>query len=98
MAGKIQEVAFEAEKTYSRTDYTALRAYLNKLSVETILHLYYDVDELAEQGIEGTRGLRQFLEAMRDDLIKKTIERDILGRVPTSIEMIWCRIVEKLIR
>lgn len=52
MAGKIQDVAFEAEKTYSRTDYTALRAYLNKLSVETILHLYYDVDELAEQGIE----------------------------------------------
>jgi len=51
MAGKIQDVAFEAEKTYSRTDYTALRAYLNKLSVETILHLYYDVDELAEQGI-----------------------------------------------
>lgn len=73
MAGKIQDVAFEAEKTYSRTDYTALRAYLNKLSVETILHLYYDVDELAEQGIEGTRGLRQYLEAMRDNLIKQVI-------------------------
>ena len=74
MAGRPQEIALAEDRNYSRADYTALRAFLNKISVERILETYYDIDDLADQGIDGTRGLRQYLEAMREDLIKRVCD------------------------
>lgn len=56
---------------YTRVDFTAMRAYLNRIETAQILRLYYNEDDLEDRGIEGTTGLRSYLELMRDDLISR---------------------------
>ena len=53
---------------YNRTDYTALRAYVQKLPVQRIADLYYQEDSPQVQ-----YGLERFLIRMRDDLVGRAI-------------------------
>ena len=43
---------------WTRADFTALRAYLNRLPVERIESLYYTEDDLFDLGIESASDLR----------------------------------------
>lgn len=53
---------------YNRTDYTALRAYVQKLPIQRIADLYYHEDSpQVEQGLE------RFLIRMRDELVDRAI-------------------------
>lgn len=56
--------------SYSRTDYTALRAYCLKLPIEKIGDLYYSEDDFPNAQFKT---LEQFLIAMRQDLIERAI-------------------------
>ena len=44
---------------YTRVDFTALRAHLNRIPLERITHLYYTEDDRDVLGIGTAAGLRQ---------------------------------------
>jgi site-specific recombinase XerD len=54
---------------YTRTDYTALRAWVQRLPLERIAQLYY-----APDAPQVEQGLEQFLTHMRHQLIERAIE------------------------
>lgn len=53
---------------YSRTDFTALRAWVQRIPPEKIAKLYY-----SEEAPQVVRGMERFLTAMRHDLIERAI-------------------------
>ena len=57
--------------SYNRTDYTALRAYCQKISVAKIANLYY-----SEDSPQVTGGLERFLVTMRNELIEQSIRNN----------------------
>ncbi|MYM92761.1 phage integrase family protein [Duganella vulcania] len=57
--------------TYTRADYTALRAYVQRVPVQTIASLYY-----SEDSPQVEQGLERFLLDMRTDLIERCIENN----------------------
>ncbi len=56
---------------WTRADFTALRAYLNRLPVERIANLYYTEDDLLDLGIQTPGELRGRIENLRDVLIQR---------------------------
>ncbi|KWO61111.1 site-specific integrase [Burkholderia territorii] len=63
MANRPQQLAQSPLRTYSRTEFTALRARVKGLPLETIERLYFDRD--ADDRID----VAQLLRTMRDDLV-----------------------------
>lgn len=61
---------------YTRADYTALRADLNRLPLERILDLYYGEDDREVLGLDSASDLRQRLDALRDQLIARCLEKN----------------------
>lgn len=59
---------------YTRADFTALRAYLNRLPLERILALYYTDDDLERLGIATPADLRERLGDMRDHLVQRAAD------------------------
>lgn len=59
------------ELHYTRADFTALRASLNKLDIGFIVSNYYTEDDLEELGCESPGDLQRRLDAMRDHLINR---------------------------
>ena len=60
---------------YTRADFTALRAHLNKIPLERIADLYYTEDALTDLGIISTTDLRSRIETLRDAIIARaTVE------------------------
>lgn len=55
-------------KRYTRADFTALRAKLNKLPTERIMALYYHEDDLLDMGCSTPADLDRHLAEMRDHL------------------------------
>ena len=58
-------------RRWTRADFTALRAHLNRLPIERIANLYYTEDDLLDLGIETPGDLRIHIEALRDILIQR---------------------------
>lgn len=61
---------------YTRADFTALRAWLNKLSVAHIAALYYSEDDLEALGCTTTADLLRRLETMRDYLMHRALDQN----------------------
>ena len=61
---------------YTRTDFTALRAHLNRLPVTQISSLYYSEDDLEELGCSTPSALLARLEGLRDRLILRASEKN----------------------
>ncbi len=59
---------------YTRADYTALRAYMNKIPAATILNLYYTEDDQREFRLETSAHLLERLHKMRDMLINRAVD------------------------
>lgn len=59
------------EPHYTRADFTALRASLNKLDIAFIAGNYYTEDDLEELGCDSPSDLQGRLDAMRDHLINR---------------------------
>jgi len=62
--------------SYSRADFTAFRAWLNRLPVAQIASLYYDEDSLEALGCETHAALQRRLEQMRDILADRAIDKN----------------------
>jgi len=60
---------------YTRTDFTALRAWLSGLTSERVATLYYMEDELEAAGCSSALDLEKRLETMRDHLIARASVR-----------------------
>lgn len=59
---------------YTRVDYTALRAYLNRLPLGQIASRYYSDEEREALGGDGSEGLRRHLDGLRDRLIQRATD------------------------
>lgn len=57
--------------SYTRTDYTALRAFAQRIPIQAIADRYY-----SEDSPQVEIGLERFLIGMRDDLIERAIEHN----------------------
>ncbi|PMS15553.1 integrase [Trinickia dabaoshanensis] len=63
MANQPQQLELPAPRTYSRTEFTALRARVKGLSITTITRAYFDAETTEPLGVE------RLLRTMRDDLV-----------------------------
>ncbi|MEK6417945.1 MAG: phage integrase family protein, partial [Burkholderia gladioli] len=63
MANRPQQLELPPPRTYSRTEFTALRARVKGLPIATIARLYFDPDEHEVLDVE------RLLRTMRDDLV-----------------------------
>jgi site-specific recombinase XerD len=59
---------------YTRADFTALRAYLNRLPLERIIDLYYNEEDRDRLGLKSAGDLRDRLDAMRDQLVQRACD------------------------
>lgn len=59
---------------YTRADFTALRAYLNRIPVAHIAERYYDEETLAALGCFAPADLQRRLEDMRDTLMGRVMD------------------------
>lgn len=58
---------------YTRADFTALRAWLNRLGLTQIAERYYTEDEREALGLDAAPGLEARLALMRDHLIARAV-------------------------
>ena len=59
---------------YTRADFTALRAHLNRIALERIADLYYTEDDRDRLGLYTSADLRQRLDEMRDQLVLRACD------------------------
>lgn len=59
---------------YTRADFTALRAWLNRLPLARIASLYYTEDDLEAVGCQTPEDLQQRLERLRDTLLQRATD------------------------
>ncbi|HZZ04098.1 hypothetical protein [Paraburkholderia sp.] len=68
MANQPQSLTLAPPRTYTRTDFTALRAFVQRVPAATIARLYYD-PELAPQAASAD-AMERYLRTMRDALVQ----------------------------
>ncbi|MBK5125682.1 tyrosine-type recombinase/integrase [Burkholderia sp. R-69980] len=68
MANQKQSLTVPPPRTYTRTDFTALRAFVQRVPAATIARLYYD-PELAPQAA-SPEAMERYLRTMRDALVQ----------------------------
>lgn len=61
---------------YTRVDFTALRAWFNRLPPLSILDLYYPEDDQEQLGLESAADLEARLIQMRDTLIQRAVDHN----------------------
>lgn len=59
---------------YTRADFTALRAHLNRLPLTRIANLYYAEDERERLGLHGDANLRRRLDDLCDELVQRAAD------------------------
>ena len=70
MANHIQTIS--RAQTYTRNDFTALRAFVQRVAAATIARLYFSEDETGE--LTTAAGVERHLRAMQADLVKLAIQ------------------------
>jgi integrase len=68
MANQPQQLTLPPPRTYTRTDFTALRAFVQRLPVATIARLYYDPEHAPHAA--SADAMERYLRTMRDDLVQ----------------------------
>ncbi|WP_421380994.1 phage integrase family protein (plasmid) [Paraburkholderia sp. DD10] len=68
MANQTQSLTLPPPRRYTRTDFTALRAFVQRVPAATIARLYYDPD-LAPHAATS-EAMERYLRTMRDDLVQ----------------------------
>ncbi|RQS03219.1 integrase [Burkholderia sp. Bp9002] len=69
MANRPQQLTLPPLRTYSRTEFTALRARVKGLPIATIARLYFDADTTEPLEVE------RLLRTMRDDLVARALQQ-----------------------
>jgi integrase len=68
MANRPQTLSVPPPRTYARTDFTALRAFVQRIAPATIARLYYDADTAPHAVTPDA--MERYLHTMRDDLVQ----------------------------
>lgn len=58
---------------YTRVDFAALRAYLQRVPVASFIHHYYTEDDLYERGLDTEEKLAHWLNAMCSDIAQRAL-------------------------
>lgn len=66
--------ALKPLQRYTRTDFTALRAYLSRMPAAVILDRYFSEEDAERLGLDGPIELTRYLVALRDDMIDRLTE------------------------
>jgi integrase len=71
VANQAQQLALPTPRTYTRTDFAALRAFVQHIAPSVIAHRYYDPDdrEVSPQAATAD-AMERFLRTMLDDLVQ----------------------------
>ena len=71
MANQAQQLTLPTPRTYTRTDFAALRAFVQHIAPSVIAHRYYDPDdrEVSPQAASAD-AMERFLRTMLDDLVQ----------------------------
>ena len=71
MANQAQQLTLPTPRTYTRTDFAALRAFVQRIAPSVIAHRYYDPDdrEVSPQAASAD-AMGRFLRTMLDDLVQ----------------------------
>jgi hypothetical protein len=72
MANQPQSVTLTRPRQYTRTDFAALRAFVQRIAPATIARLYYDPDEHPQAA--SAAAMTQYLRTMRDELVRLALE------------------------
>ncbi|WP_309965735.1 hypothetical protein [Caballeronia sp. LZ001] len=72
MANQPQQLTLPTPRTYTRTDFTALRAFVQRVPAATIARLYYDVERSPHAASAETT--ERYLRQMRDDLVSLALK------------------------
>ncbi|HZZ04101.1 phage integrase family protein [Paraburkholderia sp.] len=86
MANQKQSLTLPPPRTYTRTDFTALRAFVQRVPAATIARLYYD-PELAPQAASAD-AMERYLRTMRDELVQLALRHGspvLAGHLKASI-------------
>ncbi|MFM0562174.1 phage integrase family protein [Paraburkholderia sediminicola] len=67
MANRPQQLTLPPPRSYTRTDFTALRAFVQRVPLPTIARLYFDPDTAPHAASADT--MERYLRTMRDDLV-----------------------------
>ncbi|TCF97039.1 hypothetical protein BZM26_33960 [Paraburkholderia strydomiana] len=68
MANQPQQLTLPPPRTYTRTDFTALRAFVQRLPAATIARLYYDPEH--SSCAASADAMERYLRTMREDLVQ----------------------------
>jgi integrase len=68
IVNQVQQLALPAPRTYTRTDFTALRAFVQRIDAGVIARRYYDPDTTPHAATPET--LARYLRTMLDDLVQ----------------------------
>jgi site-specific recombinase XerD len=68
MVNPSQSLTLPPVRTYTRTDFAALRAFVQRVPPASIAKRYYDVDDVPQAAEPET--MRAYLTAMRDELVR----------------------------
>src|SRR5471030_3317929 len=71
VANQAQQLTLPTPRTYTRTDFAALRAFVQHIAPSVIAHRYYDPDdrEVSPQAVTAD-AMERFLRTMLDDLVQ----------------------------
>jgi len=67
MANRPQQLTLPSPRSYTRTDFAALRAFVQRVPLPSIARLYFDPDTAPHAA--GADALERYLRTMRDDLV-----------------------------
>ncbi|MDB5836886.1 MAG: integrase [Caballeronia sp.] len=71
MANQAQQLTLPTPRTYTRTDFAALRAFIQHIAPSVIAHRYYDPDDREASPQAATAdAMERFLRTMLDDLVQ----------------------------
>ncbi|MGY6164160.1 phage integrase family protein [Paraburkholderia strydomiana] len=68
MANRPQQLTLPPPRTYTRTDFAALRAFVQRLPAATIARLYFDPEHAPHAA--SSEAMERYLRTMRDDLVQ----------------------------
>ncbi len=74
MTNRVQQLELPARRTYSRTEFTALRARVKGVPTATIARLYFDRETTPYADVPHE--LDALLRTMRDDLVALALRLD----------------------
>jgi len=90
MANQVQQLTLPTPRTYTRTDFAALRAFVQHIATSVIAHRYYDPDdrEVSPQAATAD-AMERFLRTMLDDLVQLALRNGsaaLAGHLKASIK------------